>query len=120
MDSNLIGCIAEYKFAAEAMERGFLVSFPLLDSSPYDCIVETKEGFKKIQIKSVVKKEKFARCYLRKSVDDPYNIKDVDYFAIFVEHHNGFYIIKNDGKVKNFYLSKEGIYKNNFNNFVFH
>jgi hypothetical protein len=46
MDNNLIGCLAEYKFATMAMEREMHVSFPLLDSSPYDCIIETINGLK--------------------------------------------------------------------------
>ena len=52
MDSNLIGCIAEYKFGVVAMEEEINVSFPLLDASQYDCITDSKNGLKKIQIKS--------------------------------------------------------------------
>ena len=52
MDSNLLGCTAEYKFATMAMESGLKVSMPLLDSSPYDCIVELPDfKLRKIQIK---------------------------------------------------------------------
>jgi hypothetical protein len=58
VDSNTRGCYAEYKFATMAMEYNMRVSMPLLDSSPYDCIVELPNGkLKKIQIKSTAKGE---------------------------------------------------------------
>lgn len=119
MDSNLFGCIGEYKFATEAMERGFSVCFPLLNTSVYDCIIETNNGFKKIQIKSVIKEDSKVKCYLRKSDKTSYTKEDVDYLVIYVRHHQGFYIIKNKGNMKGLMLSKTGKYKKNFNNFVF-
>ena len=99
MDNNLIGCLAEYKFATMAMEREMHVSFPLLDSSPYDCIIETINGLKKIQIKSVTKESDKVRCYL-------------------VNSHKGFYIFKNDGVTKSIVINKGGNYSKNFNNFA--
>ncbi len=44
MNHNQRGCFAEYKFATRAMEEGFNVSMPLLDSSAYDAIVESWDG----------------------------------------------------------------------------
>lgn len=119
MDVNVIGCIAEYQFAVEVMSRGFFISFPLLDASPYDCVIDTGKDFKKIQIKSVDKKKDVVRCYIKKSSQKPYSKKDVDYFAIYVKHHKGFYIFKNDGKIKNITLGKNIHSKEYFNNFVF-
>lgn len=117
MDSNLFGCLAEYQFAVNAMLKGFSVCFPLLNSSPYDCIIETKKGFKKIQIKSVQKKSDKVRCYLMGTRKDIYSVDDVDFFAVYVEHHQGFYIFKNNGDRKSIVLSKNGVMSKNFNNF---
>lgn len=119
MDVNIVGCIAEYKFAIEAMERGFPVSFPLLNTSVYDCVIETDNGFKKIQIKSVTKEADKVECFVRKKDKTSYTKEEIDYLAIYVRHHDGFYIIKNKGNSKSIYLSKFGKYRKNFNNFVF-
>ena len=118
MDTNLIGCIAEYKFAVMAMEQEINVSFPLLDASPYDCITDSINGLKKIQIKSVLKDTDTVRCFLQSSRKKYYSIDDVDYFAIWVKSHKGFYIIKNSGKLHSIVFHKDGIYSENFNNFA--
>jgi len=119
MDLNSIGCIAEYQFAVEAMKRGFFVSFPLLDASPYDCIIDNGKDLKKIQIKSVTKDKEIIRCFIKKKNNITYSKKEVDYFAIYVQHHNGFYIFKNNGKIKSLSLGKNIDTKIYFNNFVF-
>ena len=51
MNRNQKGCFAEYHFSTTAMQNGFNVSVPLLDSSPYDCILEKKGKLFKIQVK---------------------------------------------------------------------
>ena len=55
MNINQKGCFAEYHFATRAMEKGFNVSMPLLDSSAYDCILEKEGKLFKFQIKYVSK-----------------------------------------------------------------
>lgn len=119
MDINLTGCAAEYRFASMAMDYGFRVSMPLLDSSPYDAIVETPTGLKKIQIKSTTQKLKDNAISLTvKRTGDPYSKYDVDYFAIWIQEWQGFYIIKNMGHHRRFKFSINGKkYSNNFNNF---
>jgi hypothetical protein len=119
MDFNLIGCVAEYKFAVKAMELGLFVSFPLLDASTYDCIVDTGNSLKKIQIKSVASNSENSRCFLRSVKKNPYSLNDVDYFAIYLKYHDGFYIFKNDGIIKTIRFNKKTILSNNFNNFEF-
>jgi len=119
MDSNLIGCLAEYRFATMAMERELYVSFPLLDSSPYDCIIETINGLKKVQIKSVTKGSDKVRCFLRNKKMEKYSKSDVDFFAVWVKSHNGFYIFKNDEAKTSIVINKGGKYSKNFNNFAF-
>lgn len=118
MDINLIGCLAEYRFAVMAMEHEISVSFPLLDSSPYDCITDSKKGLKKVQIKSVSMEGEKVRCYTRNSKGESYKVKDVDIFAIWVKSHNGFYIFKNDGKTSSIIVSRTNKNSKKFNNFA--
>tara|TARA_R100000935_G_scaffold41759_1_gene63432 strand:+ start:48 stop:410 length:363 start_codon:yes stop_codon:yes gene_type:complete len=118
MNVNLFGCLAEYKFAVMAMEYGINVSFPLIHSSPYDCIIETKKVLKKIQIKAISTGKDKARCYLLDSNRNAYKKEDVDFFAVWVQYHNGFYIFKNENLNKTMVINKGGIYSKNFNNFA--
>lgn len=116
MDNNIVGCLAEYKFAVKAMEIGFCVSFPLLNSSPYDCIIDTPNGLKKIQIKSINTLGKRQKVLLTSNNKKNYDLKDVDFFAVYSFQKNGFFILKNDGKQKSIELTspKNSKYFNNF------
>ncbi len=117
MDSSQIGCLAEYKFATTAMEQGFFVSFPLLHTSRYDCIIETPKGLFKVQIKSVNNHKNRTRVFLRDTKKKCYDKKDVDFFAIYYRDKDGFFILKNDGKRKSFELTSPK-YLKFFNNFA--
>jgi hypothetical protein len=117
MDTNQIGCLAEYKFATVAMELGFLVSFPLLNTSRYDCIIETPKGLLKIQVKSVQKSRDRSRVFIRDTKNNNYKKKDVDFFAIYYQEKDGFFIIKNDGITKSLELTSSK-YSKFFNNFA--
>ena len=116
MDTNQIGCLAEYKFATKAMEQGYYVSFPLLNSSPYDCIVQTPKGLFKIQIKSVQEHRPRQRVHLRDNAGKSYTKKDVDYFAIYSQLKKGFFIFKNKDVPKSLEISSKK-YLKFFNNF---
>jgi hypothetical protein len=120
MNNNQRGCLAEYLFATVAMQNGFNVSMPLLDASPYDSIIEKDNKLYKIQIKHVSKDRKRRRndvqIVLRRT-DIAYKIEEVDFFAIYFEELDGFFVIKNTEQ-KSIRLSPDGIYKNKFNNFV--
>lgn len=122
MDVNKMGCLAEYKFCVFAMENGFNVSMPLLDSSRYDCIIEKENKLFKVQVKSYSHKD----C-------DPHNVglhckigrnggiytkEEVDFFALWVERDGGFYIVPNDKPRKIIRLSTSGKYQNYFNTFA--
>lgn len=102
------------------MENGFRVSMPLLDASPYDAIIETPSGLKKIQIKSTTQKIiNNAVALTIKREGDPYSVNDVDFFAIWIEVFKGFYIIKNTGTQRRFKFTINGKkYSDNFNNFA--
>lgn len=121
-NSNYTGCAAEYRFATECTSRGYIVSMPILDSSPYDAIVDTHQGIYKIQIKYTNKEPLFPH----KSVHVPlekeyqtYTIENVDYFAIYTQYFNGFFIVQNKGSMKAIRLSLHGKYSDYFNNFAF-
>lgn len=122
MDNNLVGCLAEYSFATECLKRGYNISFPLLDSSVYDCVVDTGERLFKVQVKSTGKKpegnSKSIHCRISNAKAD-YTLDKVDYFAVWVEFYNGFFIFKNKGDMKTIRLSTYGKYKDYFNNFAF-
>lgn len=120
MNANQLGCLAEYKFCTKAIENGFNVSMPLLDSSPYDCIVERDLRLFKIQVKNIGIERNFngnsIHIVLRRSTDF-YTKKEVDFFAIYYTVYEGFFIIPNYEQ-KAIRLSIDGKYKDNFNNFA--
>jgi len=120
VDRNQLGCLAEYKFSVKAIEEGFNVSMPLLDSSPYDCIIERDLKIYKIQIKNVSPERKFNRdsihLVLRRTTDF-YTKEEVDFFAIYIMVYEGFFIIPNYQQ-RSIRLSIDGKYKDNFNNFA--
>ena len=121
MNRNQKGCFAEYHFSTTAMQNGFNVSVPLLDSSPYDCILEKKGKLFKIQVKYLGEKRykhgRSIQVTLKREGKKNYDLELVDFFALWHEVRKGFYIIKNLGQ-KSFKITDNGIYENNFNNFV--
>jgi len=120
VDRNQLGCLAEYKFSVKAIQEGFNVSMPLLDSSPYDCIIERDLQLFKIQVKNISIERKLNRnsihVVLRRSTDF-YTKAEVDFFAIYFTVYEGFFIIPNYEQ-KALRLSIDGKYKDNFNNFA--
>lgn len=121
MNNNQKGCYAEYLFATAAIEKGYNVSMPLLDKSKYDCILEKDGDLFKFQIK-FMGKDRFKhggimQINLRRVGARNYNLSDVDFFAIWHEEYNGFFIIRNEGQ-HTLKLNINGKYKENFNNFT--
>lgn len=123
MNNNQRGCFSEYLFATECVKRGYYVSMPLSDESVYDCIVDNGIDLYKIQIKSTIKlPERNSITTIQVPIQNCkrfYKKKDVDYFAIYVYHFDGFFIFKNEGNMQSVRLSLVGKYSKNFNNFVF-
>lgn len=120
MNNNQRGCLAEYLFVTIAMQNGFNVSMPLLDASPYDAIIEKDNKLYKIQIKHVSNDRKRRRTDVQITLRRSglyYTLNEVDYFAIYFEELNGFFVIKNTEQ-RSVRLSPNGIYKNKFNNFA--
>ena len=122
MDNNQRGCLAEYTFATECLKRGYSVSFPLIDSSVYDCIVDTGERLIKVQVKSTNRDTDGYHNSIHTRIANAksnYTLDKVDYFAVWVEYFSGFFIFKNNGNTNTIRLSKVGKYKDYFNNFAF-
>ena len=121
MNGNQKGCFAEYHFATTAIKQGFNVSMPLLDSSMYDCILEKSGKLFKFQVKYLganrYKHGRSTQVVLKRTGHASYDRDFVDYFALWSEEYNGFFIIKNIGQ-KTLRLSLHNQYKENFNNFA--
>lgn len=119
MDNNASGCFAEYLFATECLKHDVIVSFPVLDSCVYDCIADTGDNVYKIQVKytgkSFLKHRKTIQC----NWHSPYSLNDVDYFAVYVEMYQGFFIFPNNGKRKCIRVSLDNVNSKFFNNFGF-
>lgn len=99
------------------------MSMPLLDSSIYDCIVDTGTKLVKVQIKSTSKKpDGIHRNSVQTRIANnkqTYTEANVDYFAVYVYLFDGFFIFKNTGDIQTIRLSKVGKHSKKFNNFVF-
>jgi len=115
--------LAEYLFATECMKQNYQVSMPLIDSSLYDCIVDTGDRLLKVQIKSSTKTPSNDR---QNSVNIPiqnnkrsYTKESIDYFAVWSDFYNGWFIFKNTGKMQSIRVSIIGKNKKYFNNFAF-
>jgi len=101
---------------------GYNVSFPLSDSSIYDCIIDTGKKVIRVQVKSTTRIPKANRgsvqAHLQNSKSD-YSTKFVDFFAVYVNHYDGFFVFKNKGNMQTIRLSLNGKNKVFFNNFAF-
>lgn len=123
MDTNALGTWAEYHFATESIKRGFKISFPLMDSSPYDCVLDDSGCLYKIQVKSSNKvpvddKKNSVLIPLNNS-KNIYTKKSVDYFAVYSSYYGGFFVFPNKGNMQSIRLSLIGRNRIFFNNFVF-
>ena len=96
---------------------------PLIDSSLYDCIVDTGERLLRVQITSSTKTPENER---RKNVHIPlqnnkrdYSKAKIDYFAVWSDFFNGWFVFKNTGQMQSIRVSLTGKNKKYFNNFAF-
>jgi len=121
MTHNQKGCFAEYHFASTAISLGYNVCTPLMNSSYYDCILEKDGKMFKIQVKYLgkdrLRRGNSMQITLRRTGLPSYEKKYVDYFALWDEYNNGFFIIPNLGQTS-LKININGKYKNNFNNFA--
>jgi len=122
MDSNYLGCFAEYLFASECTKRGFIVSMPLLDSSVYDCIIDVNGLLLKIQIKSTEKSPEIntpSVCVPYSNKKNKYSLNKIDWFCVYSKYFDGFFNFPNTGNMQSIRISKTGKNSIFFNNFTF-
>lgn len=117
MDANLIGCMAEIKIASALLENGHQVSRPLADNCVYDLIAEIDKRLVKIQVKGTTKKPNKYGVAVDLVRHRKYEKCDVDYYAVWVQHYDGFFFFKNNNQ-KAIRLNKDGKYKTKFNTFA--
>jgi len=108
--SKNIGELAEAKFITECLTRDLVISQPFGDNAKYDFIVDSKQGLKKVQIKSTLKlslpytdkrsgkvlKQKWHFNLASGSAQKiPYALSEVDIFALHIFETNSWLIIPN-------------------------
>jgi hypothetical protein len=121
-DCNYIGCYGETLFFAECIKRGYNVSKPILDSSVYDCIVDTHSGLYKVQIKSTGKEPSDGESNIKINIQNSqkdYSIELIDYFAVYSTYYNGFFIFRNEGNMQAIRFNLSGKWRDAFNNYNF-
>lgn len=101
MNSNTIGNMAESVILAEFQKMEIPVSIPFGRNEPYDFIIDTKDGFKSVQVKHgtykngcVVSEITHKRTY-KKTYRESYK-GVVDYIAIWCSELNKAYLLKPD------------------------
>ena len=94
-----------------------------MDSSPYDCIVDVNQELLKVQIKSTTKTpnegEPNVQVTLINGVKINYTLGNVDYFVVWSQFYDGFFIFPNTGNMQAVRISLTGERKHQFNNFDF-
>lgn len=90
---HMNGAAAEMFVASKLIEVGYGVFLPVATQSRCDLIIETQEGFKKVQVKRATSTSNGTYSYLQarisgknKLTSTPYTAKDVDLFA-FTDMH---------------------------------
>jgi hypothetical protein len=123
-----VGNIGDSKFVFEAAQLGLKISKPVFEGYPYDYVLETKYGFKKIQVKTseFLNTKDTIRFNITKGVaykkgrrvNGKYNQKDVDYFYLYCIENNESYLIENPNQT-DFVVRLTDSTKNNQHGFNF-
>ena len=101
MDTKLIGDLVEAKFLALCIEYGIAISKPFGDNIRYDFIIDINGVLLRIQCKHGRVK---GNCILANTCShSPYSniprrsyVGDADYFAVYSEYTDKFYLVKID------------------------
>lgn len=95
MYSHAAGDLGEAQFIVDSIRNGFVPSIPYGDKQPYDMILDTPSGLKKVQIKAAFTARacdgRYAFCTTQKSgryADDAF-----DFFACHIIPEGLWYII---------------------------
>jgi hypothetical protein len=83
----------ELVFMSRITERGFNVSKPWGDSSRYDCAVERRGHFLRVQVKSTIARQFNGYIVTIKSGYHYYTRHQVDFFAVYVIPEDVWYIL---------------------------
>lgn len=101
MNSNTIGNMTECVILAEFQKLEIPVSIPFGRNEPYDFVIETKDGFKSVQVKHgtykngcVVSEICHKRSYKKTQKDSYKGV--VDYIAIWCSELDKAYLLKID------------------------
>ena len=101
MNSNTIGNMTESVILAEFQKLEIPVCIPFGRNEPYDFVIETKDGFKSIQVKHgryengcVVSEICHNRTYKKTQKDSYKGV--VDYIAIWCSELNKAYLLETD------------------------
>jgi hypothetical protein len=106
LSTTTVGDIAEYMVAARFMQLGFEVLEPMSNGYPYDLVVSSDDGYKRIQVKNGRLREgtiRFNACSLagRKNTQEvsmvrEYYVGKIDYFAVYCAELNKVYLVDID------------------------
>ena len=104
-----IGNVGEAKFILDASKFNLRVSKPVFEGYPYDYILDTRDGFKKIQVKTSEFKDtentivfditKGVSYKQGRRISGKYNKDDVDYFYLYCIENDESYLIENPNKL---------------------
>lgn len=101
MNSNTIGNMAESVILSEFQKMEIPVSIPFGRNEPYDFVIDTKNGFKSVQVKHgiykngcVIAEITHKRTYKKTQKDSYKGV--VDYIAIWCSQINKAYLLKID------------------------
>jgi hypothetical protein len=108
-NTRSVGNVGESAFILESSRIDLAISKPVFDDLPYDFILETKFGLKKIQVKtaefmdstkSKIRFKSVKGVSYRKGVRETgkYAPEDLDYFFLHCIENKESYLVKNEGK----------------------
>lgn len=90
------GAIGEAAFIVEALKRGIETCIPYEQISPYDVLVKTKSGWKRVQVKTCDSMHKcggYKVTCSKRGDKVRYTRKDTDLVAAYIIPEDTFYIV---------------------------
>jgi hypothetical protein len=96
MEPKVAGGLGEMRFCVQAIERGLIVSRPILDTYAFDFVVGNSKTFR-VQVKTTSKAGKWGRYKVMTSKGNKnkksYSKECIDIFAIYLADIDTWYII---------------------------
>lgn len=90
-----MGAAAEYRCASELLARGLIPSWPSTQTQPYDMIVDTFKGPKRVQVKSSVQKGTPVKVGFKMEESGRYRAytqDDCDFIILYLFEHDVWYV----------------------------